>query len=172
MDMNASDELEVRALPRGGHRLRSVPRRRQVRPRGDRPGARRSRQRTRRRPAGPPRSQGRALAAAQEPRLATSWRGHRTREYRHAGYAAGAWRTWYRQAIRSQIAPLVRFARGLKPYLPGIPARCRWPLGTNLVQGINNKIKVSNIWPTASAMTPISSSRSGQHSPESGDEPI
>ena len=35
----------------------------------------------------------------------------------------------------------MRFARGLKPYLPGILARCHWPLGTNLVEGINN-IKV------------------------------
>jgi transposase len=30
----------------------------------------------------------------------------------------------------------------LRPYLPGILAHCRWPLGTNLVEGINNKIKV------------------------------
>ncbi|HUG04455.1 MAG TPA: ISL3 family transposase [Steroidobacteraceae bacterium] len=62
--------------------------------------------------------------------------------YRHAGYAARAWRNWYRQAIRSRIQPLVQFARRLKPYLPGILAHCRWPLGTNLVEGINNKIKV------------------------------
>jgi transposase len=26
--------------------------------------------------------------------------------------------------------------------LPGILAHCRWPLGTNIVEGINNTIKV------------------------------
>ena len=34
------------------------------------------------------------------------------------------------------------FARRLKPCLPGILAYCRWPLGTNLIEDINNKIKV------------------------------
>lgn len=62
--------------------------------------------------------------------------------YRHPGYAARAWQSWYRKALRSGIAPLVRFARRLRPYLPGILAHCRWPWGTNLVEGINNKIKV------------------------------
>jgi len=62
--------------------------------------------------------------------------------YRHPGYAARAWRSWYRQALRSGIAPLIAFARRLQPYLPGILAHCRWPLGTNLIEGINNKIKV------------------------------
>jgi len=38
--------------------------------------------------------------------------------------------------------PLKAFARRLKPYLPGILAHCRWPLGTNLIEGINNMIKV------------------------------
>lgn len=62
--------------------------------------------------------------------------------YRHPGYAARAWHSWYRKALRSGIVPLIRFARRLRPYLPGILAHCRWPLGTNLVEGINNKIKV------------------------------
>jgi len=62
--------------------------------------------------------------------------------YRHAGYAARAWRSWYRKALRSRIEPLRRFARNLKPYLPGILAHCQYPLGTNLIEGINNKIKV------------------------------
>ena len=45
MDMNAGYELEVQApLSAGGHRLRPVPRGGQVRPRGDRPGARGPRQ--------------------------------------------------------------------------------------------------------------------------------
>lgn len=62
--------------------------------------------------------------------------------FRHAAHAAQAWRSWYRKAIRSQIEPLRQFAKRLKPYLPGILAHCRYPLGTNLIEGINNKIKV------------------------------
>jgi transposase len=63
-------------------------------------------------------------------------------EYRHPGYAERFWRGWYARAMRSRIAPLKTFARRLKPYLPGILAHSRWPLGTNLIEGINNKIKV------------------------------
>jgi transposase len=62
--------------------------------------------------------------------------------YRHAGYAARAWRSWYRKALRSRIEPLRRFARNLRTYLPGILAHCLYPLGTNLIEGINNRIKV------------------------------
>lgn len=62
--------------------------------------------------------------------------------YRHPGYAERAWRSWYAKARRSRIEPLKRFAANLKPYLPGILAHCRFPLGTNLIEGINNKIKV------------------------------
>ena len=36
----------------------------------------------------------------------------------------------------------MRFAQRLRLYLPGILALCRYPLGTNLFKGINNKIKV------------------------------
>jgi transposase len=63
-------------------------------------------------------------------------------DYRHPGYALRFWQQWYRRAIRSRIEPLKAFARRLKPYLPGILAHCRWPLGTNLIEGINNRIKV------------------------------
>jgi len=62
--------------------------------------------------------------------------------HRQPDVAARAWRSWYRKAMRSRIQPLIRFARLLRPYLPGILAHCHWPLGTNLVEGINNKIKV------------------------------
>lgn len=62
--------------------------------------------------------------------------------YRHPGFAARAWRSWYRKALRSGIQPLRRFAFALKRYLSGILAHCRYPLGTNLIEGINNKIKV------------------------------
>lgn len=63
-------------------------------------------------------------------------------QYRHSGYAARFWRQWYRRAMRSGIEPLRRFARNLRVYRDGILAHCRWPLGTNLIEGINNKIKV------------------------------
>lgn len=63
-------------------------------------------------------------------------------DYRHPAYALRFWQQWYRRAIRSRIEPLKAFARRLKPYLPGILAHCRWPLGTNLIEGINNRIKV------------------------------
>lgn len=42
----------------------------------------------------------------------------------------------------SRIPALKTFANQLKRLLPGILAHCRWPLGTNLIEGINNKIKV------------------------------
>jgi len=63
-------------------------------------------------------------------------------DYRHSGYAERFWKQWYSRAMHSRIEPLKAFARGLKGYLPGILSHCRWPLGTNLVEGINNKIKV------------------------------
>jgi transposase len=63
-------------------------------------------------------------------------------QYRHAGYAQRFWDSWYSRAMRSRIVPLKTFAKRLKGYLPGILAHCRWPLGTNLIEGINNKIKV------------------------------
>ena len=56
--------------------------------------------------------------------------------------AAKAWNSWYRKALRSGIEPLRRFAKALRLYLPGILAHCQYPLGTNLIEGINNKIKV------------------------------
>jgi transposase len=62
--------------------------------------------------------------------------------YRHAGYARHFWRHWYRRAISSGIVPLKNFARRLKDYLPGILAHCRWPIGTSVIEGINNTIKV------------------------------
>lgn len=62
--------------------------------------------------------------------------------YRHAGYALRFWQQWLWRAMHSRIPPLKQFARNLKPLVPGILAHCHWPLGTNLIEGINNKIKV------------------------------
>lgn len=62
--------------------------------------------------------------------------------YRSEAWARKAWRSWRQRAMRSRLEPLKHFARKLEPYLEGIFAHCRWPLGTNLIEGINNKIKV------------------------------
>lgn len=52
------------------------------------------------------------------------------------------WEQWYRRAMESGVAPLVLFARRLRPYLHGILNHCVWPLHTGILEGINNKIKV------------------------------
>lgn len=62
--------------------------------------------------------------------------------HRDPEQALRAWRHWHRRAMSSRLEPLMRFARNLKAFLPGILAHCRWPLGTNLIEGINNKIKL------------------------------
>ena len=49
--------------------------------------------------------------------------------------------------MHSRIPALKNFTGNLKAQLPGILAHCQWPLGTNLIEGINNKSKV--IKPTA-----------------------
>jgi transposase len=58
--------------------------------------------------------------------------------YRHTGYARRAWLSWYRKARRSRIEPLMRFAERLKPYLDGILAHCRYPLGTEVAPRIRS----------------------------------
>lgn len=62
--------------------------------------------------------------------------------YRHSGYARAFWEGWRRRAMHSRIQPLKIFARRLTPYIDGILAHCRWPLGTNIIEGMNNTIKV------------------------------
>ncbi len=62
--------------------------------------------------------------------------------YRSQGRAEKAWRSWRHRVLRGGLEPLRIFIRRLQPYLPGTLAHCRWPLGTNLVEGVNNKIKV------------------------------
>jgi transposase len=56
--------------------------------------------------------------------------------------AAKVWISWYRKVLRSGMEPLRRFAKALRPCLPGSLAHCRYPLGPNLIEGINNKIMV------------------------------
>lgn len=68
--------------------------------------------------------------------LKTLWR------YRHPGYARAFWQQWSRRAMSSGIEALKTFTRRLRPYVEGILAHCRWPMGTNIIEGINNTIKV------------------------------
>ncbi|PNW89841.1 MULTISPECIES: transposase, partial [Burkholderia] len=53
-----------------------------------------------------------------------------------------AWGQWFEQAQQSGIAALQKFAQRLQGYWHGIVARCRHPLNTSVVEGINNTIKV------------------------------
>lgn len=53
-----------------------------------------------------------------------------------------AWKYWYRKVEEAQIDCLTIFARRLKPYMRGIIASAKYPLGTNTIEGMNNKIKV------------------------------
>jgi transposase len=62
--------------------------------------------------------------------------------YQRPGYAQRAWDHWLAQAQGSGIAALAHFAFKLKAYLHGILSRCRHPLNTSIVEGINNTIKV------------------------------
>lgn len=62
--------------------------------------------------------------------------------YRHPAWAQRAWEQWFAQAQQSGIAALQTFARRLEGYWHGILARCRHPLNTSIVEGINNTIKV------------------------------
>jgi transposase len=62
--------------------------------------------------------------------------------YRHETTARAAWAQWFEQATDSGIEALQTFAKRLEPYLHGILARCRHPLNTSVVEGINNTIKV------------------------------
>lgn len=56
--------------------------------------------------------------------------------------ARQAWAAWSEKAMASGIKPLIRFARNLASYAPGIVASASWPLNTSVLEGINNKIKV------------------------------
>ena len=123
---------------------------------------------TARRPAGPAGGQGRALAAAAEPRATLDPREDRVRARGTAGGQPAAVHGLRAQgrpeeALGLPRTPATRGASGrtgtaghpqphraaeaLRPRpqartCHGILAHCRWPLRTNLLEGINNKIKV------------------------------
>lgn len=62
--------------------------------------------------------------------------------YRRPAWAKQASERWLEQARGSGIAALALFAQRLTAYLHGILSRCRHPLNTSIVEGINNTIKV------------------------------
>ncbi|MDR6504315.1 transposase, partial [Burkholderia ambifaria] len=62
--------------------------------------------------------------------------------YRKPAWADKAWGQWFEQAQQSGIAALQKFAERLQGYWHGIVTRCRHPLNTSVVEGINNTIKV------------------------------
>ena len=62
--------------------------------------------------------------------------------YSKPAWANRAWAQWFEQAQQSSIPALQLFARRLQSYWHGILARCRHPLNTSVVEGINNTIKV------------------------------
>ncbi len=52
------------------------------------------------------------------------------------------WRSWYRMAIKSELPPVILFARRLRKYLRGILASAIYPMNSSILEGVNNKIKV------------------------------
>jgi transposase len=62
--------------------------------------------------------------------------------YQRPAWVQKGWKQWFAQAHQSGIAALQTFAQRLKGYWHGILARCRYPLNTSIVEGINNTIKV------------------------------
>jgi len=63
-------------------------------------------------------------------------------DFRSAKAALRFWGEWYQRVLQSKVAPLIRFAKLLKPYLSGVIPHSLYPLHTSLLEGINNKIKV------------------------------
>jgi transposase len=52
------------------------------------------------------------------------------------------WRQWYRLALESKLAPVIQFAKRLRPYLRGILASALYPMNSSSLEGVNNRIKV------------------------------
>lgn len=57
--------------------------------------------------------------------------------------ASKGWNKWYDAAEASGIAPLVRFAQLKRARIDGLVAHALFPIGTNKLEGFNNKIKVA-----------------------------
>jgi len=52
------------------------------------------------------------------------------------------WKEWFQMAIDSGLAPLMAFARRLRPYLEGILSSALYRMNTSVLEGMNNRIKV------------------------------
>ncbi|KOT16879.1 transposase family protein [Burkholderia mallei] len=59
-----------------------------------------------------------------------------------AGLRGKAWGNGSNRLSKAGSPPLQKFAQRLQGYWHGIVARCRHPLNTSVVEGINNTIKV------------------------------
>lgn len=62
--------------------------------------------------------------------------------YRAVAAARRFWRGWYRRALASHLAPLIRFAEFLARHIDGVLNHCRFPLNNGFLEGMMNKIKV------------------------------
>lgn len=58
------------------------------------------------------------------------------------GEARQFWHGWLKRATDSKLAPLIRFASNLDGKIQFILSHCLYPLGTNILEGVNNRIKV------------------------------
>ena len=64
-------------------------------------------------------------------------------QHREPQQALRAWYNWYHEATRSGASHLwYASLSACVPYPSGMLAHCRWPLGTNLIEGTIKKIKV------------------------------
>ena len=52
------------------------------------------------------------------------------------------WHDWYRIALETGLAPVIRFANTLKRYVEGIVSSVDYRLNTSVLEGMNNRIKV------------------------------
>lgn len=52
------------------------------------------------------------------------------------------WMEWRARALESRLSPLIRFAENLDAKIDYVLSHCLYPLGTNILEGVNNKIKV------------------------------
>lgn len=63
-------------------------------------------------------------------------------------------------ALASGLAPLIRFARSLKPYAEGIISSATYRLNTSVLQGMKTASRSSSAWPMATGIATTSSRRS------------
>jgi len=62
--------------------------------------------------------------------------------YKYPASARKWFKGWYKNAVKSRIAPLKSFAQKMLKRIDGIIAHCKYPVHTGILEGVNNKIKV------------------------------